>query len=99
MLYEKVELMQHTSAGLDIRIILIKEKNIDWPRLILSKQKTRNIHFDVAMIQCEEEHKKILELPKEVEDKNSDDEEIDVMYNVCSDLDSEFDDEIPCDSD
>lgn len=100
MLYEPVESIQHTSSGLDIRITLTKSKRIDWPRLILSKQHTRNIHYDLTMLKVEDHHKKFLEIPKEIDnDSDSDDGEIDMMYHVCSDLDSEYDAELEKESD
>lgn len=98
MLYEKIDSMQHVQGGSDIKVILTKTKIIEWPRLILSKQKTRNIHYDLSRLDIQEEKpKKILELPKELDGFYSDSE--DLMYEVYSDLDSDFDNDIPQDSD
>lgn len=100
MLYEPVNTMQYTLAGPDIRITLTKLKTSDWPRLILSKQRARNIHYDLTMLKVEEPHRRFLEIPKEVdEDSDYDENERDMMYYVCSDLDSEFDEELKSDSD
>lgn len=100
MFYEIIKTMQHTTAGQEIRVTLEKIKHLDWPRLILSKQKTRNIHYDIMQIPVEEEHRKFLQLPKELDD-NDDSEgpnEDDPMYTVVSDLDSDMDIELEHDS-
>ncbi|KAJ8972982.1 hypothetical protein NQ317_019013 [Molorchus minor] len=98
MLYEKVDTMQHTSMGPQIRIVLTKAKDIEWPRLILSKQRTRNIHYDVSTIFVKDENKKILEI-SDKESDSDDDDNIDMMYEVFSDIDSDVDVEIERDSD
>lgn len=100
MLYEPVNSIQYTSSGPDIRITLTKSKILDWPRLILSKQHARNIHYDLTMLKVDEPRRKFLEIPKEIDDgSDSDNNEIDMMYHVYSDLDSEFDADLQNDSD
>ncbi|KAJ8944733.1 hypothetical protein NQ314_009386 [Rhamnusium bicolor] len=101
MLYEQVEYIQHTSMGPQIRVTLTKAKNIDWPRLMLSKQRARNIRYDVATIDVKEVTRKILEFPKMSDDeKESDNESIDgIMYHVYSDMDSDMDVEMQHESD
>lgn len=95
ILYEPASSLQYTLSGLDIRITLTKSKNTEWPRLILSKQPARNIHYDLTMMKVEEHHKKFLEIPKDVDsDSEPSDGERDMMYHVYSDLDSEFDAEL-----
>lgn len=93
MLYEPVASVQHTVSGPDVRITLTKSKSIEWPRLILTKQYTRNIHYDLSMLEVNEErHLKFMEIAQKVDvDSESDDGEIDMMYENYSDLDSEFD--------
>lgn len=95
MLYEAVNSVQYSLSELDVRIILTKSKSKDWPRLILSEQRTRNIHYDLNMLPVEDETRKFLEIPKELDDSGSDDDVIDMMYCVCSDVDSEFDEDLP----
>lgn len=51
------------------------------------------------MLKVEEQHKKFLEIPKDVDNSDSSDGERDMMYYVYSDLDSEFDAELENDSD
>ncbi|KAJ8919836.1 hypothetical protein NQ315_006365 [Exocentrus adspersus] len=101
ILYEKVSFVQHISMGPQVRVTLSKVTNSEWPRLTLSKQRLRNIHYDVSAIQVKEEPaKKILELPvMSDDDDESDDDNIDIMYHVVSDMDSEFDEEVARDSD
>ncbi|KAG5893160.1 hypothetical protein JTB14_000421 [Gonioctena quinquepunctata] len=99
VLYETVDTMQHTSPGPDIRITLTKTKEIDWPRLILAKQRIRYIHYDLTTLKVEENKKKFLELPEELKEEDSDDDVIDMMYTIGSDLDSDLDVELPHDSD
>nr|XP_023020474.1 putative ATP-dependent RNA helicase TDRD12 isoform X2 [Leptinotarsa decemlineata] len=101
VLYETVDSMQHTSPGPEIRITLSKTKPIDWPRLILAKQKQRNIHYDLTKVAVEEEKKKrFLQLPDELNEQESDDDDvIDMMYHFASDLDSDLDMELERDSD
>ncbi|CAG9824921.1 unnamed protein product [Phaedon cochleariae] len=101
MFYDTVQSMQHTSPGPDIRITLVKTKPIDWPRLILAKQRARNIHYDLAnMAVADDEPKRFLQLPKELQDVDSDgDDGEGPMYHVTSDLDSDFDVDLPHDSD
>nr|CAH7722889.1 unnamed protein product [Callosobruchus chinensis] len=97
MLYDHIDTMQYTSNGLDVRVTLNKKKYIEWPRLILPKKKARNIHYDVSMLQVKEETKRILQLPKELDVEESDSEP-DMCYEVYSDMDSDFDQEIAHDS-
>ncbi|VEN46583.1 unnamed protein product [Callosobruchus maculatus] len=100
MLYDHIETMQHTATGLDVRITLIKKNYIEWPRLILAKHKPRNIHYDVSMLQVKEETKRVLQLPKELDDEEEEsDNDLDMCYEVYSDMDSDFDQEVPHDSD
>lgn len=99
MLFEQAASVQHVASGLDIRITIIKSRELEWPRLIFSKNRQRNIHYDVTMIKDEEKRKKFLELPKECDESDSDNSQVDMMYNVCSDLDSDFDNDLNEDTD
>lgn len=100
MLYEPVNSLQYTLDGLDIRITLIKGKTTDWPRLVLSKQYIRHIHYDLTTLKFDETRRRFLEIPQEVDNDSDSDENIcDMMYNVYSDLDSEFDEELKHESD
>lgn len=98
-MYEPANSIQYTLSGPDIRITLTKCKVLEWPRLLLSKQRTRNIHYDLTMLTVEDQHKRFLEIPKDVDDSDSTGDERDMMYYVYSDLDSEFDAELEQDSD
>lgn len=101
ILYRLVETVQHTSLGPEIRVVMTKSTIMNWPRLISSKQKARNIHYDVNKLPTEEcdENKKILQLPKELTDGLDELNEDDPMYTVYSDLDSDLDEELQNDSD
>lgn len=101
MLYQKVSSLQHTSMGPQIRVTLTKANSVEWPRLSLSKQRARNIHYDVSTITIKEEvPRKILEFPKMSDDEEElDNDNIDVMYHVVSDLDSDMDADLADDSD
>lgn len=98
MLYQRVRSTQHSAMGPQIRITLTKTENTEWPRLTLSKQRVRNIHYDISTIPIKEDNKKILELPK-MSDEEEDNDNIDVMYHVVSDIDSDMDADLAEDSD
>ncbi|XP_057658542.1 putative ATP-dependent RNA helicase TDRD12 [Diorhabda carinulata] len=100
ILYRLIETIQHTSLGPEIRVVMTKSTTTNWPRLILSKQKARNIHYDANKLSIEEnEGNKILQLPKEFSDCFDELNEEDPMYTVYSDLDSDLDEELENDSD
>ncbi|XP_023310891.1 putative ATP-dependent RNA helicase TDRD12 [Anoplophora glabripennis] len=101
MLYQKVSSLQHTAMGPQIRATLTKANYVEWPRLTLSKQRARNIHYDVSTITIKEEKsKKILEFPiMSDEEEEPDNNNIDVMYHVVSDIDSDMDADLAEDSD
>lgn len=100
MLYQRVSSVQHTAMGPQIRVTLTKVNNVEWPRLILSKQRVRNIHYDISTITVEENtRKRILEFPKMSDEEEDSDDNIDVMYHVVSDIDSDMDVELAEDSD
>uniref|UniRef100_A0A6P7GEM3 RNA helicase n=1 Tax=Diabrotica virgifera virgifera TaxID=50390 RepID=A0A6P7GEM3_DIAVI len=102
MFFDYVHKMEHISTGPEIRVTLTKYNKLDWPRLIMSQQKTRNIHYDINKVAIDDDDdkpKKILEFPKEFDEMLDDLNENDPMYVEYSDLDSDMDLEIENESD
>ncbi|XP_072397855.1 uncharacterized protein [Diabrotica undecimpunctata] len=100
--FEYVHKMEHMSTGPEVRVTLTKFNKVDWPRLTLSKQKARNIHYDINKVSIDDDDdkpKKILEFPKEFDEMLDDLNENDPMYVEYSDLDSDMDLELENESD
>ncbi|CAH0545965.1 unnamed protein product [Brassicogethes aeneus] len=90
MLYEKIKSFQHSVLGPQVRVTLIKEKDLEWPRLLMSKEKARNVRYDVAAIKVDDKkRRKFLTIDDPEGEKVSDDED-GPMYVQESDENSEF---------
>ncbi|XP_066139351.1 putative ATP-dependent RNA helicase TDRD12 [Euwallacea fornicatus] len=99
-LYGKVgSTVQHTILGAQIRVTLNKSYAEMWPRLLFSQEKVRKLYYDVTTIEVDEDsskRKRFMDL--NISDSSSeDDDNNDAMYIVCSDLDSEYDCDVPDD--
>ncbi|XP_060519293.1 putative ATP-dependent RNA helicase TDRD12 [Cylas formicarius] len=94
ILFDRVKkTFQHSALGAVVKVTLAKHKDdATWPRLLYSKNRFRNIHFDIDTLNVDDEKKRrFLELPISDDDKDEDDNDL-VYY--CSDRGSEYDEDI-----
>ncbi|KAL1513503.1 hypothetical protein ABEB36_002907 [Hypothenemus hampei] len=97
LLFAKVKgAVHYTIFGSEIKVFLEKINNIQWPRLLFSSEKVRNIHYDLFLINCEDDNDEKRTLLKlGLDDISSDEEDCKRPYFVCSDLDSDYDMDLP----
>lgn len=103
MLYERIVSFQHSIFGQEVKVTMIKKVDEMWPRLTLSNDKYRNIHYDIAAIpeEKDEDEKPILTLPKELDEDDEDDNDNDsdeANQIILSDCDSEYFEDVESDS-
>ncbi|XP_050301162.1 putative ATP-dependent RNA helicase TDRD12 [Anthonomus grandis grandis] len=95
LLYSSVEsTCQHTILGSQIRVTLKKRTEGEWPRLLRTSEKMRKITYDTGAIKVDEgKPRKFLDLGLSDSSSAGDDE----YYYDVSELDSEYDFDIPND--
>lgn len=98
VLYQSVEKeFTHKLGGLDVKIILNKNKEEEWPKLSRSKNRLRNVHYLLSKEELEEDEddgKLFLDLGKDLADI-SESESDDAIFDVYSDRDSEYELDLP----
>ncbi|KAF2888442.1 hypothetical protein ILUMI_17731, partial [Ignelater luminosus] len=71
-LFNKVQnTFQHTSCGSCIKVTLTKCNEDEWPRLIQTTQKMRNIKYDLSQCTIPEEQKKLISVDVKDDDENA----------------------------
>lgn len=97
VLYENVEKnFKHTLGGLEIKIALKKLKEEEWPKLTKSKNRLRYVHYLLSEEQMEDDDKEKLFLDFGEDFKiDTDDESDDAYFEVYSDENSEYEQELP----
>ncbi|KAH1014972.1 putative ATP-dependent RNA helicase TDRD12 [Dendroctonus ponderosae] len=100
LLFDKVKKsIEYAILGSEVRVCLTKMKESEWPRLLYSEEKVLKIYYDISAINIEEdvEESKYRPLDLNISDSSSDEDEAGPYYFVCSDLDSDYDFDIPND--
>lgn len=100
LLFGKVKKsIEYAILGFEVRVCLTKIKESDWPRLLFSEEKVRKIYYDTSAINIEEvvDESNYKPLHLNISDSSSDEDEAGPHYFVCSDLDSDYDFDIPND--
>lgn len=89
--------IQYTILGSQVRVTLKKCKAEEWPRLLHTRDKVRKIYYDIGALNLMDEEEKVRRpLQLDISD-SSDSDEDKRPYFVFSDLDSDYDFDIPND--
>ncbi|XP_044764410.1 putative ATP-dependent RNA helicase TDRD12 [Coccinella septempunctata] len=99
VLYESVEKnFKHNLGGLEIKVTLTKNKEEEWPKLSRSKKRLRNVYYMLSKEEMEDKDDKKLFLDFGEEFHMETDNESDgAIFDVYTDEDSEYEQEIPDD--